>query len=173
MTKKQQRQSGTAGKKISPDILMVDLLSAVYWFDEALQAGLTAKGWSQVTRVQSLVLANIASGVHRATQLARNLGVSRQAISQTLAEMETRGLISMTLDPEDRRALIVDFSESSTAIRDDARHILKTIEATLAKRIGKSELKALKDATSADWGPSPVDEVAAKAVSAPKTARKR
>ena len=88
---------------------MVDLLSAVYWFDEALQAGLAASGWSQVTRIQSMALANIASGTHRATQLARNLGVSRQAVSQTLAEMEARGLIRTTLDPEDKRALVVSF----------------------------------------------------------------
>lgn len=144
-------------------ILMINLLSAVYWFDEALQAGLAARGHSEVTRIQSLVLANLASGVNRATQLAKNLGVSRQSMSQTLAEMESRGLIAIAPDPDDKRARVVTFSKQSTTIRDDAISTLKVIEATLGSRIGARRVEALRDATAVDWGASPVDIVAAAA----------
>ncbi len=144
-------------------LLMIGLLSAVYWFDEALQAGLAARGWSRVSRIQSLVLANMASGVNRAGQLAKNLGVSRQSMSQTLAEMDERGLIDIAPDPTDKRARIVTFSAQSAPLRDDAVTILKTIEATLASRIGDRRLEALTEAASADWGPSPVDILAAAA----------
>lgn len=142
---------------------MIDLLSAVYWFDEALQAGLSARGWSTVSRIQSLVLANMASGVDRAGQLARNLGVSRQSMSQTLAEMKALGLIDIAPDPTDRRARVVRFSASSAPLRDDAVTTLRVIEATLASRIGDRRVAALKDAAAADWGPSPVEIVAAAA----------
>lgn len=145
------------------EILMINLLSAVYWFDEALQAGLAARGHSEVTRIQSLVLANLAAGVNRAVVLAKNLGVSRQSMSQTLAEMEARGLIAIAADPTDKRARVVTFSKQSGAIRDDAVTTLKVIEATLGSRIGPRRLDALKDATAADWGASPVDIVAAAA----------
>jgi DNA-binding MarR family transcriptional regulator len=153
------------------ELLMINLLSAVYWFDEALQSGLAARGWSQATRVQSLVLANLAAGVRRATHLARNLGVSRQAMSQMLAEMEERGLITVSADPDDRRARIVSFSSQSAGIRDDAMMILKVVEATLGTRIGERRLDALRDAVSADWGPSPIEIVAA-AAGAPLPPRK-
>jgi len=143
--------------RLPVNILMVDLVSAIYWFDEALQAGLAAQGWSEVTRIQSLVLANIAAGTHRATQLAKNLGVSRQAMSLTLTEMEARGLISVRSDAIDKRARIVDFSKQSAVIRDDAMRILNAVEAELSVRIGEKKFAALKKAMAADWGPSPVD----------------
>lgn len=144
-------------------LLMIDLLSAVYWFDEALQAGLAARGWSQVSRIQSLVLANVASGVNRAVQLAKNLGVSRQSMSQTLADMEAHGLIDIAPDPTDKRARVVTFSAKSGPLRDDAVMILKVIEDTLASRIGAPKVEALRDAASSDWGESPTGIVAAAA----------
>lgn len=151
-------------------LLMIDLLSAVYWFDEALQAGLKAHGWSEVTRGQSLVLANIAAGVNRAVHLARNLGVSRQAMSQTLAEMEARGLVAVSRDPDDRRAMIVTFSPDSGAIRDDAVRVLRTIEEALASRIGAKRMEAVRGAMAEDWGPSPVSLVTAAAGAAAEVA---
>ena len=152
-------------------LLMINLVSAMHWFDEALEAGLTARGWSSVTRVQTLVLASLATGVNRATKLARNLGVTRQAMSQTLAEMEERGLVTVSPDPDDKRARLVDFSPQSADIRDDAMMILKVVEATLASRIGQRRLDDLKDAVAADWGASPV-EIIAVAAGAPLPPRK-
>jgi len=155
MAEKQTKKAAAQPDRAPSDILMVDLLSAVYWFDEALQAGLADRGWSHVTRMQSLVLANLASGVQRAAQLARNLGVSRQAMSQTLAEMEARGLVATRPDPSDKRALIVEFSAQSAALQSDALQVLASIERELAARIGTARFDALKEAAGADWGPPP------------------
>lgn len=76
-----------------PGFLMMDLLRALYWVDEGLQNGLRAHGRRNLSRSQSLVLLNIAFGVHRASVLATNIGISRQAISQMLAEMQKAKLI--------------------------------------------------------------------------------
>jgi len=132
---------------------MMDLLRAYYWFDEALQAGLKQHGWGDVTRSQSLILSNVAFGVRRASQLAKNLGVTRQAISQMLTEMERKELIAMTADPSDGRAQIVNFSTRSRGIRDDAMKILGTIEGRLADQLGKKRFDALTEALARDWGP--------------------
>jgi DNA-binding MarR family transcriptional regulator len=141
--------------------LMMDLLRGLYWIDEALQRGLRAHGWSDVSRSQSLILVNIASGVHRASQLAVNLGVSRQAISQMLSEMQKGGLVELAPDPTDGRAQRVSFSRGSAKLRDDALDILQSIEAELAKRVGKRRMTALRDVLAVDWGALPAFEVAA------------
>ena len=132
--------------------LMMDLLRAYYWFDEALQVGLRKYGWSDVTRSQSLILANIAFGVRRGADLARNLGVTRQAVSQMLAEMERKELIQFKADPSDGRAQIVSFSDSSQKLRDDAMNILAAIERHLAEQLGKDQLALLGEALRSDWG---------------------
>lgn len=70
--------------------LMMRLLTAVYWFDEGLQAALKEAGVPNVTRAQSLLIANISSGVNRASRIAKNLGVTPQAVGQMLNEASSR-----------------------------------------------------------------------------------
>lgn len=137
-------------------LLMMNLMSALYWFDEALQSHIKAAGWESLTRAQSMVMANIAAGEQRATRLARNLGVTRQAISQMLADMEKRGLVVVKEDPTDKRARIVDFSPEAEVLRGLGRDTLSRLEAELGARIGADQLEALRGALGSDWGPAPV-----------------
>lgn len=137
-------------------LLMMNLMSALYWFDEALQAHIKAAGWEGLTRTQSMVMANIAAGEHRATRLARNLGVTRQAISQMLADMEQRGLVEVKVDPADKRARIVDFSPQTEALRGLGVKVLRDLEKQLGQRIGKARFDALRDALHAEWGSAPM-----------------
>jgi DNA-binding MarR family transcriptional regulator len=135
--------------------LFMDLLKGLYWFDNALQSGLKKAGFDAVTRAQSLILLNIMVGESRAARLASNLGVSRQAMSQMLAEMEKRGLIISKADAEDKRAQIVTFSGDSKDIRNEALRILARLERELEQRIGAKNVMALRKALAADWGARP------------------
>ena len=67
---------------MSDSLLMLDLVSVVYWFDERLQQALAARGWGTLNRSQSLVLANVANGETRSARIAEKMGVSRQALSR-------------------------------------------------------------------------------------------
>lgn len=140
---------------IKQDILMLDLLAAIYWFDEALQARLEALGYHGLNRTQSLLLANLGAGEHRAIRIARNLGVTRQAISQILADLEAREIVSVTTDSADRRARIVDFHHNAKPLRRVASQILNQLESTLVERIGRTKVDSLRDALAADWGETP------------------
>ena len=139
--------------------VMMNLLTAVYWFDEALQSALNAAGFKSVSRVQSLLLANVASGEHRAIRLARNLGVSRQSVSQMIAELQARDLLVVESDPDDARAKVVKFSETSSPMRDAARSALEQLEAALEARIGSHRFQAMRSALLAEWGDPPAVDV--------------
>ena len=71
-----------------PEVLMRGLLRAYYWMDESLQNGLQQAGYQPRTRTQTMILINISNGITRAAELARVLGVSRQAIQQQINELE-------------------------------------------------------------------------------------
>ncbi len=133
------------------NLLMLDLVKAIYWFDAALQQGLRERGWTDVTRSQSLVLANLANGETRSARIAENLGVSRQAMSQMLAEMVTKNLVCVTNDPEDRRARIVAFAPAAAALRDDASALLIELENRLERHVGKVKMKAVRAVMAIDW----------------------
>lgn len=127
-------------------LLMMDLMRAYYWFDESLRARLLKRGWGPVARSQSLVLANIANGVTRASRIAENLGVSRQAMSQLLAEMVEKELIVIAPDPQDRRAQLVEFAPAGAAIREDAQQILRDLETEMEATVGQSAMQVMRGA---------------------------
>jgi len=141
--------------RMSHPLLMMNLLTAFYWFDEALQASLEASGYPAVSRAQSLLLANVASGERRPSGLARNLGVSRQAISQMLAACERDHLVRLAPDPTDGRARIVEFHPDAEPLREAASRALREAEQVLGRRIGAERLAQLVEALSLDWGPPP------------------
>ena len=140
---------------MTANFMMMDVMRAFYWFDEGLQSALKARGWQSISRSQSIMLANIALGIKRPADLARNLGISRQAVSKMLQEMTEDNLLSVEADPSDKRAQIVNYSAESIRLRTDALDILGQLEVQLGKRIGAGSLKAFRNALQKDWGPAP------------------
>lgn len=132
--------------------LMRGLLHAFYWCDESLQNRLRESGYPALSRTKSMIMVNVSDGITRSADLARNLGISRQAIQQTLGEMEADGLLSLKPDPTDRRAKIVQFSRRGRGIGTAAFEVLSEIEQELAKRLGKRAVEELKKALFSDWG---------------------
>lgn len=133
--------------------LMRGLLHGFYWCDEGLQNTLRAAGYAGLSRTKSMIMVNISDGITRPSDLARNIGISRQAIQQTLAEMERDGLVSLIVDPKDGRAKIVKFSRRGTGIGKAANQALGRIEAELGRRIGAKAVRELKKVLFLDWGP--------------------
>jgi DNA-binding MarR family transcriptional regulator len=95
---------------------------------------------------------NIAMGETRPTRLARNLGVTRQAISQLLAQMSARGLVVTRQDLTDGRARVVEFAPRAERVRDVAIGILVQLEEVLGERIGVAQIEAMRGALESDWG---------------------
>jgi len=137
--------------------LIVPLLHGFFWFDDGLQAYLQKKGWGHVTRPQSMVMINILSGIVRPSDIARNLGISRQAIHSTINQMVEMGMLEMRDDPEDGRSKIVALSTMGAAMRMDANEAVEALTAELSRRIGKANIAALAKAFAADWGDAPLD----------------
>ena len=137
----------------SPDFLIVPLLQGFSWFDDGLQAYLQAKGWPHATRPQSMVMVHVVRGVTKPSDIARNLGVSRQAIHTTIGQMIKMGLLELENDPEDGRSKRVVIAPDGQKMRLVAQEAMRIMSATLEARIGAKAVTALHDAFAADWGP--------------------
>ncbi len=132
--------------------LIIALFQRFCWLDEGLQARLHEGGWPDVSRPQSMVMTNIVSGIVRPSDIARNLGVSRQAIHSTINQMVKLGIVRLDVDPEDRRHMIVSLTETGARMRKDAQRAMDALTAQIAARIGQERFDALFDALEADWG---------------------
>lgn len=132
--------------------LIVPVWQAFVWLDESLQNYLRLRGWPEVTRPQSMVMTNVVAGVTRPSEIARNLGVSRQAIHVTIRQMIEIGLIELVDDPADRRSKIVAISPTGALMRQSAQEAMRLLGLQLRRRIGEAHVAALKAVLAADWG---------------------
>lgn len=132
------------------------LTKRVNWFHEAFQQALETNDGPSLTRAESFVIANMAAGETKASNIARNLGVSRQAVSQLLAELSERGIVVVTEDPADRRSRIARLHPDLENEGDVCARIFKALEAELEGRIGPRRMKGLYEALEGAWGEPPL-----------------
>jgi DNA-binding MarR family transcriptional regulator len=132
---------------------LIDLsLSAYRWFEDGMLGRLKDAGWSEITRAHSRVFTSIDRGGTRSSELARRLGVTRQAAHQTIQELVDLGFLQLAPDPTSRRAKRVVLTPRGKRVVADAREIFRELEATLARRIGRKRVARLRRAFESDWG---------------------
>lgn len=132
--------------------LIIALLQRFCWLDEGLQMRLRARGWPNVSRPQSMVMTNIVTGIVRPSDIARNLGISRQAIHSTINQMVKLGMVQLSPDPQDRRHMLVSLTETGTKMRADAQMAMNELSAQLEGKLGHDRLAELLAALEQDWG---------------------
>ena len=135
--------------------LIIALMKRLYWFQDGLQNALEPSGLKPITRTQAFIIGHIAAGEKRASKIAANLGVSRQAVSQSLTELEQLGYIELIDDPDDKRARAIRFKAEFAEEGQICSEIFEDLEEELARRIGQRRLAALRDSLDAEWGEPP------------------
>lgn len=134
--------------------LMPRIFQRLVWLDEGLQKRLHDAGWPDVSRAQSMVMLNVTSGNVRPAEIARSLGVSRQAVHVTIGQMTELGILTLIADPANGRNKLVQLTAFGEEMRRAAQQAMTAMLTTLEGRIGCDRLEALVDALVADWGPS-------------------
>lgn len=133
--------------------LMQGLWHAFQWMDAGMQNHLRAAGHAPLSRTQAMIVGYIGNGMTRPSELARELGVSRQAVHQLLADLEARELVELLADPGDARAKIVRFKRSGKDVSRSSLQATADLEALLGERIGKRPLAELRRILlETDWG---------------------
>jgi DNA-binding MarR family transcriptional regulator len=79
----------------------------------------------------------------RQTELARRLGVSKQAVHQLVGELEAMDVLERVPDPVDRRATLVRFRGGRGRTLLDGLAVLGELEQELAATLGRARLRSL------------------------------
>lgn len=137
---------------MSTQQLIIALFQRFCWLDEGLQARLHDRGWPNISRPQSMIMTNIVSNITRPSDIARNLGLSRQAIHNTINQMVKMDIVRVTPDPDDRRHMILSLTETGTRMRHDAQQAMDALISQIAEKLGAEQLSALMQMLEADWG---------------------
>lgn len=86
-----------------------------------------------------------AEGV-RGADLAKKLGVSKQAVSQLVTELEEWGVVEQIADPQDGRAKLVRFTKKGEQALLQGLAVLGELERELSDKIGKRRMQELHTA---------------------------
>jgi DNA-binding MarR family transcriptional regulator len=87
------------------------MLAAGHGLLEAIDAGVTARGFDDVRPAHGFAFARLAPHGATVGELAEHLGVSKQAASQLVDELVGKGYVSRRPHPSDARARLVVLTE--------------------------------------------------------------
>jgi len=131
--------------RTAPDTLSVSqaqsfghtLIACAHLLDRRGQARLNAALGEDLARpsVMRLIPFLTPEGI-RATELARQVDVTKQAVSQTLAYLEDRGLVEYAPDPTDGRARLVRMTGEGVRMARIGLAVLAEIQHEIEVRVG-------------------------------------
>lgn len=82
------------------------------------------------------ILGTLPGSGARATTIAEEMGITKQALGERLREMEARGWIESTTDPDDGRARIVRRTPEGDRIRGVTERAISAMERDWARQVG-------------------------------------
>jgi DNA-binding MarR family transcriptional regulator len=127
------------------------LLDRFRWFDERLLGRLNDDLGLDLTSAQSLLFADLPIKGARQSDLARRLGVSRQAINELVRGLERQRLVEVVADPDDGRSKLVRPTNRGRQSIQMALSTFDDLEEELRARIGTKTVDQLRRALAADW----------------------
>jgi DNA-binding MarR family transcriptional regulator len=89
---------------------------------------------------------HLSSAGVRGADLAKKLGVTKQAVSQLVTELEEWGVVEQVTDPNDGRAKLVRFTPKGERGLLQGLAVLREVEAELSDKIGKRRMQELHTA---------------------------
>jgi DNA-binding MarR family transcriptional regulator len=114
--------------------------------DERALARLGALRGQRLRRSHTQLLPHIDLDGTRMSELAERLGVSKQAVTQLVDELESFGVVERVPDPEDARARRVCFTARGRAGFFEGLATLRELERELGRAIGEKPMAELRSA---------------------------
>jgi len=109
---------------------------------------LAQDGLDDITLRHFVVIPFIDEKGIRAVEIARQVGISKQAVSKLVDELLQKGYVSLKADPADGRASLVYMSPKGNDFLRRAIEHTKQVETSWQAVVGKQEFKVMKQAMS-------------------------
>jgi DNA-binding MarR family transcriptional regulator len=109
-----------------------------------MMAKLAGLGFNDVTPAFSSLMPLLDASGARPSTLAQRAGITKQAISQLVRELETRGYVEQVPDSTDTRAKIVRLTKRGVALHAAAAEVRLGLQSVALARLGKSRVSRLR-----------------------------
>ncbi|MGB7240721.1 MAG: MarR family winged helix-turn-helix transcriptional regulator [Sulfitobacter sp.] len=123
-------------------------------FRERIIVWLLSKLWKDgfegLKANQLVFLGSLDCGVNFASELARTLGISRQAVHKTVRELEDADWLATRPDAARGNQRVIVFTKEGERMMSHARAHFLTLDTLLMQKFGKERLAELLDLLSLD-----------------------
>jgi DNA-binding MarR family transcriptional regulator len=121
------------------------LLGAASALVDGIQAGVESRGFTGTRPAHGFAFARLAGGGATVGELAEHLNVTKQAASQMVEELVTRGYVERRPHPDDARARLIVLTAQGWACTRAADEAAAEVLQPWAAQLGPDRLQALRD----------------------------
>ncbi|WP_112240491.1 MarR family winged helix-turn-helix transcriptional regulator [Kribbella monticola] len=125
------------------DLSLASLFTGWALADE-LQRRLASDGFADARFADGVVFQHLIGGPLTIGALAERLGVTQQAASKSVADLEKRGYLSREADPADARARLVVLTARGEAVIAAARRLRGELDAELREALGADRIESAR-----------------------------
>jgi DNA-binding MarR family transcriptional regulator len=127
------------------DLVLPALLRAARApYTRAVRASLAAAGYDDLPRNGAFVIGGMANHGAALGDLVKQLGVSKQAISQLIDTLVLRGYLERHADEADRRRMTIELTERGRSAAAAVRSGVTAVDDELVRRVSPAELAGLR-----------------------------
>jgi DNA-binding MarR family transcriptional regulator len=109
-----------------------------------MMAMLASRGFNDVTPAFSSLMPLLDATGARPTALAQRAGITKQAISQLVRELEVRGYVEQVADSTDTRAKIVRLTKRGVALHAASAEVRLEMQSVALAKLGKVKVSRLR-----------------------------
>ena len=121
------------------------------WMEARLYARADEHGFGDITPAMTRLFTTLAGRAQNLSELARRLGVSRQAVHRLASEAAALGYVAFEDIPGDGRSKRLAFTARGQRMAEQAEVEVRRIEASVAAQLGEERLSQLKALLDAAW----------------------
>ncbi len=128
------------------------IAGAQRWILDHLLRGLSDRSHNGLTGAQLIFLGELDCGPNHASEIARRLRMTRQAVHRMTRELSKRGILSLAGDPARRNQKTIRFTPYGEQVMADARNVLAALDIRLVQKLGRTGLKTLQELMDRGFG---------------------
>lgn len=118
-------------------------------YAQAIRAELNALGIDDLPRNGAFLLAGIRNGEQTRPDLPGELGVSKQAVSQAVDVLVSRGFVARSEDSADRRRISLDLTDRGVQVVEAVIRAVDRVDGRLVDEVGPEAVQALRTGLTA------------------------
>ncbi|WP_341366016.1 MarR family winged helix-turn-helix transcriptional regulator [Yoonia sp. BS5-3] len=107
--------------------------------------GLAEKGFADLTSTHVAFIAALDCADNMASEIARRLNISRQAVHKTVRELTALGYVTTAQNPALRNSKVIQITEQGEHLIAAARHMFAELDNALTAKIDAADLQKLLD----------------------------